>query len=88
MSEHTTGSGDTEETADPEWSTLNGAVILFFGVLTLVGMALASGVLRPVVDTAPDRAVTVPIFIYLYAGLGALGYIFTTLMVQFEASAE
>jgi hypothetical protein len=92
MSEHTARpgdrSGDTEEPADPEWSTLNGAVILFFGVLTLVGMALASGVIRPVVDTTPDSDVTVPVFIYLYAGLGALGYIFTKLMVQFEAYAE
>lgn len=93
MSEHTTRSGDQAgATADPdemEWSRLKGASILLVGVLTRVGMALASGVIQPVVDTAATADdVTVPSFGYLYAGLGALGYIFTELMVQFESDAE
>lgn len=95
MSQDTPGPGNrpsnNHESAGPEWSWLNGAVILLFALLTLLGMALASGWLDAAVAiTGPgeEDTMTIPIYVHLYAGLGALGYIFTKLMVEFEAYAQ
>ena len=70
------------------WSVLNWLVIGALSGLTLVGVALSMGVFDGVVAVEADGAgtspVTVPLFIYLYAGLGALGYVFTKLMVDLE----
>jgi len=72
----------------PDWSVVNWAVIAVFTALTLIGMALSVGWVESVVvipdgEGGPD-AVTVPLYVYLYAGFGALGYIFTKLMVRFD----
>lgn len=82
----------TEEETDvgPTWSWGNWAVIGLFTLLTAIGMALAAGLVEAAVAVPPtgsDRVI-VPPFVYLYAGLGALGYIFTKLMVEFDEYTE
>ena len=75
----------------PDWSTGNWVVIAAFTALTLVGLALAVGGVESVVDVSvsgESDALTVPPYVYLYAGLGALGYVFTKLMVQFDEYTE
>ncbi len=88
---------DSDETAEsdedkPNWSLANWSIILLFTALTMVGIALSVGWLESVVavpETSTDsNAVTVPLFVYLYAGFGALGYVFTKLMNQIEAYDE
>lgn len=72
----------------PDWSAGNWAVIALFTALTLVGMALSVGWVESAVAVPGGEgtadAVTVPLYVYLYAGFGALGYIFTKLMVNFD----
>lgn len=62
-----------------------------FGGLTLAGVAISTGVAGTEVIAPPSgdaTGVNVPLFVYLYATLGALGYIFTKVMVEFESLAE
>lgn len=75
------------------WSTENWALILLFSLLTLVGVVISTGELNlGIIDaskspTATD-SVRVPMYVYLYASLGALGYIFTKLMTNLERFDE
>ena len=77
---------------DPDWSPANWIVIAVFTLLTLGGIALAVGSIESVVEIPTTDSgsgsgpglVTVPLYVYLYAGFGALGYIFTKLMVQLD----
>ncbi len=86
---------DTDDagTETGSWSTGNSLVIIVFFALTVVGLAISTGSFRlgVVIDesmsgflTTPAAAskVAVPWYVYLYATLGALGYIFTKLMQQ------
>ncbi len=84
---------DDEATTDDTWSAGNSIVIIVFFGLTVVGLAISTGSVRlgVVIDesmsgflTTPSSpsAVAVPWYVYLYATLGALGYIFTKLMQQ------
>lgn len=86
-------SSDTKLTWSPENWLLIG---IYFG-LTLVGMLISAGVVQPellnVSNTssgAIDRqsSVKVPLYVYLYASLGALGYIFTRLITQLDTLVE
>jgi hypothetical protein len=83
--EEETGSG-------PNWSPVNWLVIVLFTILTVVGMALSVGWIEAVVAVPTGRAdagaVIVPLYVYLYAGLGALGYVFTKLMVELDRYDE
>lgn len=54
-----------------------------FTGLTLSGMALSTGVVAIPDGGGDASAVTVPLYVYLYAGLGARGDIVTRLLVCF-----
>jgi hypothetical protein len=71
------------------WAFGNWLLIAVLTALTLVGVALSAG-LVPVEGwlTASGGAVTVPPYVYLYASLGALGYVFTKLMTNVDAYDE
>ena len=75
-----------------EWSLLNWIVIGVFAGLTLVGIVLSTGVLGWAVaiptDGSDPNPVTIPVYVYLYAGFGALGYIFTKLMHKLDRYTE
>ncbi|WEL18646.1 MULTISPECIES: hypothetical protein [unclassified Halorhabdus] len=75
-----------------EWSLLNWIVIGVFGALSAVGIVLSTGIVEWAVAIPPDRTdpnpVAVPIYVYLYAGFGALGYIFTKLMGRLDRYTE
>lgn len=74
------------------WSMGNWLVIGLFTLLVLVGVWITTGWYRPAVAAPASNPettlVTVPLYIYLYAGFGALGYIFTKLMVQLDRFTE
>lgn len=81
-----TGATGQETKTGPEWSMVNWAIIFVFTILTLAGIALSVGQVEPVVKiegNGTDTA-TIPLYVYLYAGLGALGYIFTKLMAELD----
>ena len=77
-----------ESDAQTNWSPLNWTVIALFSMLTLTGMWLATGPFGPAVAIPTGERdpglVTVPLYVYLYAAFGALGYIFTKLMVDLD----
>ncbi len=86
---------ESEETTEEDksnWSSMNWTIILLFTVLTVVGIALSAGWLESVVAVpstdSDSNVVTIPLFVYLYAGFGALGYVFTKLMNQIEEYDE
>lgn len=70
------------------WAGENWLVIMLFTVLTLVGVVVSTGILELGLvagpSEIPENSVRVPLYVYLYASLGALGYIFTTLMTNLE----
>lgn len=69
----------------------NWSLIVLFTALSIVGIALSTGVFSlGVVDATTGSAgdVGVPGYVYLYATLGALGYIFTKLMSHLESFDE
>jgi hypothetical protein len=85
-----TGTGTAEGAGAVDgWSSGNWLLIGALTALTLVGIVLSAGFV-PVEGwlTASDGAVIVPPYVYLYASLGALGYVFTRLMVDIEAYDE
>lgn len=71
------------------WSTINWVIIATFSLLTVLGMGLSIGLIESIV-VVPSQSATdpeiqiIPMFVYLYSGLGALGYVFTKLMGQLE----
>jgi hypothetical protein len=86
------GRGITAET-EPEgtWSAINAAVITLFVLLTVLGIMLSLGFIESIVEVGQNgspKTVTVPGYVYLYAGLGSLGYVFTKLMVEFDRYDE
>lgn len=83
---------DSETTSDDEtaqsWSGENWLLICLFFGLTVIGVALSVGWVDPGIVEKPEvdhsNTVKVPLFVYLYATLGALGYIFTRLITRLE----
>lgn len=68
------------------WGIENWLLAGLFGGITLAGVAISTGIvgtdlLGPPAE--PAAGVAVPLYVYLYATLGALGYIFTKLMVNY-----
>jgi len=93
--EETTGGEGRGITAGAEpdgtWSAINAAVITLFVLLTVLGIVLSLGLLDSIVEVGQNgsqKTVTVPGYVYLYAGLGSLGYVFTKLMVEFDRYDE
>ncbi|WP_244605486.1 hypothetical protein [Halorhabdus rudnickae] len=84
--------GATETVGDGgDWSLLNWIVIAVFGALTAVGIALSTGLFEWVVaipEGSETNPVTIPVYVYLYAALGTLGYIFTRLMHKLDQYTE
>lgn len=86
----------TDDTAVTDPSTGAGArenwsLILLFIVVTVVGIVLSTGVLNlGVVDAEQGSSdtISIPLYIYLYASLGALGYMFTKLRLHIESYDE
>ncbi|AAV47724.1 unknown [Haloarcula marismortui ATCC 43049] len=93
------GEADTELSSESEdvlatsrWSIGNWAVIGVFFVFTVVGVAMAAGLFGRGVLTetvgGDGSGVTVPLAVFLYATLGALGYVFTKLMTSLDEYDE
>mgnify|MGYP000341302878 CR=1 FL=1 len=87
------GQTDTETSSESvletgRWSVGNWAVIGVFLVLTVIGVAMASGLFGRGLLTesvgGDGPSVIVPLAVFLYATLGALGYVFTKLMTSLE----
>lgn len=79
VAESSTGAG--------RWDMENWLLVGFFGGLTLAGVAISTGIAGTDVLAAPAESgsgVNVPLFVYLYASLGALGYIFTKVLVTYD----
>ncbi|MEF8859972.1 MAG: hypothetical protein V5A38_13780 [Halolamina sp.] len=73
--------GSETTAAQTGWSIHNWEVVAVFIIGTLVGIVITT-------DAFGLLEVTVPPFVLFYSGLGALGYIFTKLMVQFDNYAD
>jgi hypothetical protein len=88
----TTDAPADELATGTNWSRWNWSIILLFAVLTLVGVALAVGVIDSVVaipeEPSESDLVVVPLYVFLYAGFGALGYVITKLMNQINQYDE
>lgn len=74
--------------AEGNWSVGNWLVILVFVVLTVVGVAMTAGlfgsdILTTSIGTETD-GIGIPLAVFLYATLGALGYVFTRLMTALD----
>ncbi|MDY6818786.1 MAG: hypothetical protein SVG88_09000 [Halobacteriales archaeon] len=88
----TEGSVSTEESTSVitsrRWSAQNWMVIMLFSLLTILGIAISTGMLGLNVIQIPDpdttTSIQIPLYVYLYATLGALGYVFTRLMNRLE----
>ena len=85
-----TGSEDVLDTG--RWSVGNWAVIGVFFLLTVVGVAMSAGLFGRGLLTetvgGSGSTVTVPLAVFLYATLGALGYVFTKLMTSLKEYDE
>lgn len=87
MNRSTTDDASVTEPSGDRGVRKNWSLILLFTGLSIVGIALSTGLLNlGIVD--PEQTATgdvaVPMYVYLYASLGALGYIFTKLMSHLE----
>jgi hypothetical protein len=84
-----TGTGTAEQAGAVDgWSSENWVLIGALTALTLVGVALSSGLVPVEGWLTVTGTVIVPPYVYLYASLGALGYVFTKLMTNVEAYDE
>lgn len=84
MSEETVSKSSTRA---GRWDVENWVLVGVFGGLTLAGVAISTGIAgTDVLGTPPGSAagVNVPLFVYLYATMGALGYIFTKVLVTYD----
>lgn len=75
------GEGSDTTGAQTGWSIHNWEVVAVYTAGALVGIGITT-------DALGLLEVTVPPFVLFYSGLGALGYIFTKLMVQFDNYAD
>lgn len=88
MSQPPTDDAAVTEPSATAWARDNRSVIVLFLLLSIVGIALSTGLLDlGLVDLQSQSAddVRVPGYVYLYASMGALGYIFTRLMSHLES---
>ena len=86
MSQSTTEEPAVTGTTEGALARDNWLLVVLFTALTIVGVVLSTGLLNlGLVEASATSGVEVPFYIYLYATLGALGYIFTKLMVDVES---
>lgn len=96
MSDQTVGDRPTGEQSVTDQPTLprgglvsdNWLVIGLFGTLTIVGVVLAARLIQTGFVSVPGEepaGVVIPLYLYLYSTLGALGYVFTKLMSDLRA---
>ena len=97
MSESTVEEESTPESPSVggRWGLGNWLLYGLFGGLTLAGVAVSSSALGtelmvapPAPDPGEPPALTIPLFVYVYATLGALGYVFTKLMLSLDQYDE
>jgi hypothetical protein len=72
------------------WSVETWVLVGLFGGLTLAGVAVSTGIAGTGVlegPSEPNAGINVPFYVYLYATLGALGYIFTKVMMASDTLA-
>lgn len=81
----------TEDTgATAEWGLGNWILLSFFLLLTVSAVVVSTAGSDGLM-TAPSEStdtLVVPTFVYIYATLGALGYVFTKLIKDFESHDE
>jgi hypothetical protein len=73
------------------WARKNWLLITLFTALSIVGVVVSTGALGfglVDADGGSSDGVSVPAYVYLYASMGALGYIFTKLMSGIESYDE
>lgn len=99
-SDASVSAGATAEGREPgvpgsPWSTLPwyetgvGLGVVGFDVVLTIALALGTaGLYRGVIPTFSTGAVGVPLSIYAFCLLGALGYVFTTLVERFDSETE
>lgn len=88
----TMGEGESDGGGE-RWSVANWLFIGVFTVLTLLGVVISTGglarwMLAVPAETGSPATVSVPPYVYLYASLGALGYVFTKLMTRLDRYDE
>lgn len=71
---------------EPRWYSDPRSLVLFVLGLVLLGIGIAASLGGNAVPFVPSLAEPVPSYVYLYALLGALGYLFTTLFKEFDRS--
>lgn len=77
------GTVEEDRPGSPRWGVENWVFFGLFGALTLAGVVVSSGAAGTDVLAATDPGgVAVPPFVYVYATMGALGYVFTKLMAD------
>jgi len=84
-----------EATGQTQVALDNWVIYGLFGGLTLAGVAVSTDLFGAGIMVAPADPLgadpvrlTVPLFVYVHATLGALGYVFTKLMTGLEAYDE
>jgi len=77
------------QTQDEWWTRKGGrALLALYLAFTLIGLGISVGFKLPLtaIRMAIPGEVSVPSYVYLYGFLGALAYIFTSLLTEFEKS--
>ena len=78
-----------DQTQDGWWTRKGGiALLALYLAFTLIGLSISVGFKLPLTEIhiALSREISVPSYVYLYGFLGALAYIFTSLLTEFEKS--
>lgn len=71
---------------EPRWYSDVRSLVLFALGLLLLGIGIIASLGESVFPLVPSDAKPVPPYVYLYALLGSLGYLFTTLFKEFDRS--
>jgi len=71
---------------EPRWYSDVRSLALFALGLLLLGVGVIASLGESVLPFIPSDATPVPSYVYLYALLGSLGYLFTTLFKEFDRS--
>jgi hypothetical protein len=89
----TTGQSESETTNEPWYTRRRGIVIIgFYAVLTAFAGLIAMGYTDPVLveesSYYQENPIAIPPYIYVYAFMGAMAYVFTTLLVNVDADTK
>jgi hypothetical protein len=78
-----------DQSQDKWWTQKGGiALLALYLAFTVIGIGISVGFKMPLtaIRMALPEEVSVPSYVYLYGFLGALAYIFTSLLTEFEKS--